>query len=104
MSIRGAVVSAPQQNGHMYLEISQDNVNWVPWDYIACRNNQNYSTTGQGTVVSGGPNIGCGAGLQALVPAGWWYRVRTETQTNYAAPSYLYQSSAAYFFGMGNST
>lgn len=104
MAIRGAVISNPQQNGHMYFEVSPDGATgWIPWSYLACRNNQ-AAGTGGGTVQSGGPNIGIGAILWAVCPAGWWYRVRTSTIAGYSAPAYAYESSGAYFIGLGNTT
>jgi hypothetical protein len=97
LTIKGAVISNPQQNGHMYLEISADgSTNWLAMDYVACRNNQ-AAGTGGGSVQSGGPNIAVGRGLQAYVPAGWWYRIRTQTITNYSAPTYVYDNPGNYW-------
>lgn len=91
------VVSNPQQNGHMYAEVSIDQVTWNGIDYQAFRNNQT-SGTGGGTVQSGGPNLGAGQGLQLFVPDGWYWRLRTATIAGYSAPTYTYESGFGYFW------
>jgi hypothetical protein len=101
LSLRVGIVSAPQQNGHSYLEVSPDQVTWVPWAWGAMRNNQT-SGTGGGTVQSGGPNLGNGSDLVVEVPAGWWYRLRTSTVAGYSAPTFIYESSAGYYKATGN--
>lgn len=102
ITARVAVVANPQQNGHIYLETSPDQTNWITWGYCACRNNQT-SGTGSGTVQSGGPNIGSGCGLTAKVPNQWYYRLRSLTASGYSAPFFLYESSAGSYVGVENS-
>lgn len=90
VSFRCGVVSQPGQNGHIYLDVNSNNPNsWLPVDYVACRNNQAVGTGGTAPVGGGTAQIGNGKALQAVVPAGWFYRFRTFTATGYAAPSFL---------------
>lgn len=79
--VRAAIVSAPGQNGHIYLETSPDNVTYTMWDYIACRNES-------GNIAG----VGNGHGLTAMVPKGYWYRLRTQTINGFAAPTYILDS------------
>lgn len=81
MSLRAGVVSAPGQNGHIYFEVSHDNSQWRIWDYVACRNESG----------NGGP-IGTGKGLFAMVPAGYYYRLRTATIAGFATPTFVLDS------------
>lgn len=94
IAIRCGVVSAPQQNGHIYFDVAPDlagvadSANSAILDYVACRNNQN-AGTGAGTVQSGGPNIGNGRAVQGFVPNNFWYRLRTFTAAGYGTPTFI---------------
>lgn len=87
VTIRCGVVSAPGQNGHIYLDTCPDNGSgapngvWVANDYIGVRNQATNTDA-----------IGTGKGLTGVVPAGYWYRLRTVTISGYATPSFVLDS------------
>jgi hypothetical protein len=85
------VLSAPGQNGHVYLDVTPDDgagkpndALWTASAYVADRNQiLNLDTAGAGGTLS------------AIVPAGQWYRLRTMTITGFDAPTYVLDSSNA---------
>jgi hypothetical protein len=105
LTLRGAVVSAPQQNGHMYLDQAPD-VGGSPGTFqhvggfTTDRNNQT-AGTGAGTVQSGGPNTGGGGLLAAIIPPGSWWQISTLTAAGYSAPTFLFESAVAFRLRLG---
>lgn len=75
------VLSDPGENGHLYMDISPNNVDWTSYAavaYVANRNTaQNIGQTGVGGHVF------------ALVPNGWWYRYSSITIAGYSNPDYV---------------
>lgn len=105
--IRAGVVSDPDENGHIYLEIAPNNNNgarpvagWLTCDYVAARNNQ---AAGTGLPsANGGGSVGVGVGLKAFVPVGWWYRLRVAVIASYNAPEWILDGANAGFFQVIN--
>jgi hypothetical protein len=93
LKARVGVVANPGQNGHLYLESSNDNVNWWTLEYVACRCNLDPATSSSG-VVAGGPNIGVGATLQGRIPNQWYYRIRSQAIAPYASPTFIYENTS----------
>jgi hypothetical protein len=89
LTVRAGVLSAPGQNGHVYLDITPDDGTGKPNDalwtsaaYVAQRNQLlNLDAAGAGSTLS------------AIVPAGHWYRLRTLTIAGFSAPTYILDSS-----------
>lgn len=101
MTLRCGVAANPGQNGHIYLEIAPNNnggaapvTGWKIVDYVACRNNQT-TPTGTPGIVAGDAAavIGSGRGLICYLPNLYWYRLRTQTITQYAAPTFITDGS-----------
>lgn len=93
VKIRCGVVAAPGQNGHMYFEISPDNVTWYSsGGYVACRNNQAVGTGGTAPVGGGTGHIGAGGTVGCVVPDTWYYRIRTSTASGYSTPTFVYDN------------
>jgi hypothetical protein len=96
VSLKCGVVSAPGQNGHIYLEVNNNAPNvWWPIDYIACRNNQAVGTGGTAPVGGGAGHIGAGAGIKGLIPTACFYRFRTYTASGYSSPTFVMDATAA---------
>jgi hypothetical protein len=89
LTVRAGVLSAPGQNGHVYLDIAPDDGTGKPNDtlwtasaYVADRNQiLNLDTAGAGSTLS------------AIVPAGQWYRLRTMSIAGFDAPTYILDGS-----------
>jgi hypothetical protein len=89
LTVRAGVLSAPGQNGHIYLDVTPDDGTGKPNDalwttaaYVAQRNQLlNLDAAGAGSTLS------------AIVPAGHWYRLRTLTIAGYSAPTYILDGS-----------
>lgn len=104
LQIRAGVAADPGQNGHMYLEVAPDNnggalptTGWQTCDYVATRNNM-AAGTGGARLVAGDNMVGAGHGLTAIVPKGWWYRLRTYVVPGYSAPQFITDGANPGFF------
>lgn len=103
VSMMVGVISNPQQNGHIYLEVAPgDGTSTQPADgafvkvgMAACRNNQ-AAGTGAGTVQAGGPNAGAGGQVCAMVPADAWFRLSSEAIAGYTEPGFATVYNAVY--------
>lgn len=101
ITLRAGVISAPGQNGHVYMEICPDNgagapnAAWIKMDYVGCRNNQAVGTGGTAPVGGGAGHIACSAGVTAIVPNGWWYRLNGVTIAGYTAPTFGHDGAGA---------
>jgi hypothetical protein len=79
MCIRAAVLSAPGQNGHIYLDVAPPpGDDWTACSYVACRNEKGAKA-----------RIANGATLVAIVQPGWHYRLRTHTVQGFAEPTWI---------------
>lgn len=69
---RVAIIAEANRNGHIYFEINSGNPNtWLPIDYLACRSE-----------ASNTDGVGVGRGLGGFVPAGYFFRWRTQIITS----------------------
>jgi hypothetical protein len=99
--VRAAVISEPGQNGHIYLETAPP---LAPdtgadaaagkvrtWGYVACRNNSpRVAADSAGTITE---EIASGCSLVGIVPAGWYYRLRTHTVAGFQTPTFVLDTS-----------
>jgi hypothetical protein len=83
ITVRCGVISAANQNGHIYVETAPDNGGspgtWVRWgDYVACRNQTGAAAP-----------IGMGHGLRFRVAKSGWYRFVIVVIANYGTPTFV---------------
>lgn len=93
ISTRAGVISDPQENGHIYLQISADGATgWIPvGGYFGVRNNSG--------VPSGG-EIGVGGLLTALIPTDYWWQLATTTIGGWNTPTFILESTTSYAFAI----
>lgn len=98
MTMYLGVVAAPGQNGHFLLQIAPPTTgNSVPAEgafvtvgFVACRNNQAIDTGGAAA------NIANGSSVTAFVPVDAWYRLKGETISGFAEPTFAAVGSATF--------
>lgn len=106
MTFLVGIIADPGQNGHWYLDVAPPlaapnqavapdaaDASWVYRDYLAFRNNQGADATRS---VAGQEQMGIGRGLQAFVPAGYWYRLRTLVINGYSSPTFVTDAGRAF--------
>ena len=87
-------VAAEGTNGHQNIDLSS-NANSIVWptgytvSYAAVRHENDAGGTH--------PNIGFSMPTVWIVPAGWSYRIRQETISGFAAPTYAFGNSGVVF-------
>lgn len=99
LSCSVAVISEPQQNGHISLQIAGPQAapneavappdNWfLNVGTIACRNNNSGAEDAGDEIAAGGP-------LAFPVPHGWWWRLKFEQINGWGNPTFVYLGPAS---------
>lgn len=94
-----AVVSEPGQNGHISLQIAGQQT--APNEAVAPPDNWflNVGTIANRNAATGaedaGEETGVGGPLMAIVPSGWWWRLKFEQISGFANPTFVYLGPAS---------